>query len=670
MTFQPSLRHEYRPDIDGLRAVAVGAVVIFHAFPEFLKGGFVGVDIFFVISGFLISRIIFEQLDRNAFTFSDFYSRRIKRIFPALILVLCGCLVMGWFALLDDEFRELGKHVAAGAGFVSNLILWKEAGYFDGSADTKPLLHLWSLGIEEQFYIVWPVVLWLAWKRKFNVVTLLVIAALASYYLNLRVVRVDSVAAFYSPVTRFWELVCGSALAWWSLYGRDALPSFRARMNSALETVIYARNGRSGVNAFASFLAFVGLMLLIYGIWKIDKTFRFPGKWALIPVAGAVLLIGAGPATWVNRVVLSNRVMVWIGLISFPLYLWHWPLLSFARIVESGVPSASIRVAAVVVSVVLAWLTFLLVERPLRANSRRNLKVLILALLMAVVGIVGYRISLVQPASDAATWNLLEKWKTNCDSRFPEWKIKTDNPCRMQKADGNEIALIGDSHAGHLLVGISELASANAGVALFPASCAAPFINVSSAQKVPSARAVREHAYELINQAYAYILADKGIKTVFLGHQPLCSYNDAIDIENRDGTDYRKVWADGMRRTFAALSGAGKNIVVVLDNPVLPYDPKLCVARPFRISKADDRCSFPRSQFDAIPAYSEYNALAKKIAREFPAVKLVDLTDLFCDAEICRLSIGGKLMYQDQSHLSWEGSRYVAPYLMKAMNGN
>ncbi len=205
---------KYRPDIDGLRAVAVLSVVAFHAFPAWMKGGFIGVDVFFVISGFLITTIIFENLDRGTFSFAEFYARRIKRIFPALLLVLVASFAFGWFSLLADEYKQLGKHIAAGAGFVSNLVLWSELGYFDNSAETKPLLHLWSLGIEEQFYIAWPFFLWLAWKRNFSFLTLTILVAFLSFYLNFNGIKKDAVATFYSPQTRFWELLAGSILAW------------------------------------------------------------------------------------------------------------------------------------------------------------------------------------------------------------------------------------------------------------------------------------------------------------------------------------------------------------------------------------------------------------------------------------------------------------------------
>lgn len=671
MTLQQAGKHEYRPDIDGLRAVAVGSVVVFHAFPEALAGGFVGVDIFFVISGFLISKIIFEQLERGTFTFSDFYSRRIKRIFPALVLVLIACLIFGNFALLDDEFRELGKHVAGGAGFISNLMLWSEAGYFDASADTKPLLHLWSLGIEEQFYIFWPLVLWAIWRRKLSVWMVLVAVAAVSCYLNLRAVGTNPVAAFYSPLTRVWELLCGSMLAWWTLHRGNSALSATAERSDAWPVASTIAQPRKAPSAVAiDVLALTGLVLLAWGLRRIDRTVEFPGVWAFLPVGGAVALIAAGPTAWVNRVVLSNRLAVWIGLISFPLYLWHWPLLSFARIVESGEPNVGIRIAAVALAIVLAWLTFRLLERPFRSNDHRNVKVLALAILMASTGVVGYAIHRDKPVVDAVTWKSLSDWKVNCDGLFPDWTSITDNPCRMQKKAGNDVALIGDSHAGHLLVGLAESSSATGGVALFPASCAAPFIDVASGRKVVSAREIRENAYQLINRAYEYILKDDSISTVVLAHQPLCSYEDAVDMADPTHDDYRKAWAAGMRRTFSALSAAGKRIVVVLDNPFLPYDPKLCVARPFRISATDDRCTFPREQFFKMPAYAEYAALVRTIAKDYPRVQIVDLADLFCDAKVCRISIGGKLMYSDRNHLSWDGSRYVAPFLKKAINPN
>ena len=364
------LHPKYRPDIDGLRAIAVLSVVGFHAFPDWIKGGFIGVDVFFVISGFLISGIIYENLDKGKFTFREFYIRRIRRIFPALIVVMTACFVFGLFSLLTDEYRQLGKHIAGGAAFISNLLLLQEFGYFDNSAETKPLLHLWSLGIEEQFYIIWPLFVWLTWKRKFNFFAITLAIAVGSFYLNIKGITQDAIATFYSPLTRFWELMCGSLLAWVKIYKKESF---------------------TGIKLKANLSAFTGIALFVFGLEKINKDFGFPGVWALVPVSAAVLVLWAGPTAWINKKILSNKLLVWFGLISYPLYLWHWPLLSFARIIENELPGRNIRIVVVVISIVLAWLTMKWVEKHFRfGNQRVGLKVATLCGLVFVIGASGF----------------------------------------------------------------------------------------------------------------------------------------------------------------------------------------------------------------------------------------------------------------------------------------
>lgn len=343
---QPPLAHPvYRPDIDGLRAIAVVAVLIFHASPRWLRGGFVGVDIFFVISGYLISTIIFGSLAGKGFSYGEFYARRIRRLFPSLLLVLGATLAFGWFVLLTDEFRQLGKHLVASAGFVQNLALWGEAGYFDTAAESKPLLHLWSLAVEEQFYIFWPVLLGLAWWARGQWVKLwMLVAAGLSFTLSIVLVFRAPDAAFYMPLARVWELAAGGVLAWLSLR-RQA-----------------HHTDRSG-----QWMSVAGLVLIVLGLFAIDRNKYFPGFWALLPVLGACLCIAAGPGAWLNRHVLGSRPFVWIGLISYPLYLWHWPLLAYARVLEEGVdPPRAVRFGALGVALLLAWLSYRFVEKPLR----------------------------------------------------------------------------------------------------------------------------------------------------------------------------------------------------------------------------------------------------------------------------------------------------------------
>jgi peptidoglycan/LPS O-acetylase OafA/YrhL len=458
---QPHLSHpKYRPDIDGLRAIAVLAVVAFHAFPSWIRGGFIGVDVFFVISGYLISTIIFENLDKGTFSFAEFYSRRIKRIFPALILVLVACFVFGWFTLLADEYKQLGKHIAAGAGFVSNIVFWNEAGYFDNAADTKPLLHLWSLGIEEQFYIVWPLLLWFAWRRKFNLLTITILVATVSFILNIKEIKHDAVATFYSPQTRFWELLSGSLLAWMTLYKKDASTSIKNKIDGYLASIVYREKQNADGKTLSNFLSLVGLLLLAYGFWRINKELSFPGKWALVPVLGAIFIISAGSKAWVNRAILSNKVAVWFGLISFSLYLWHWPLLSFARIIENEVPSRSIRIAAVVLSIVLAWLTYKIVERPIRVGKvvmSKSVGIFLISI-TAVLGYSSYKTNGFLfyrfNASDLSIVKaFLPKYSLEYTSkRFSDLSNKSfdDNGLRVK------IVIIGDSYAQDLVNAIYE----------------------------------------------------------------------------------------------------------------------------------------------------------------------------------------------------------------------
>jgi peptidoglycan/LPS O-acetylase OafA/YrhL len=344
---------KYRPDIDGLRAIAVGAVLTYHAFPSLLPGGFIGVDIFFVISGFLITTIILQSLAAGDFSYRDFYARRIRRIFPALILVLAATLAFGWYALLSGEFAQLGKQITGGAAFFANFVFLGEAGYFDATAETKPLLHLWSLGIEEQFYIFWPLLLGVAWRRRWPILRVTLAVAIVSFLVNVLTVQPYRAAAFYSPLSRAWELMAGGLLAGMR-WQAGASP---ATSRPALKHV----------------QSIVGVGLIVLGLFVTRSTKAFPGWWALLPVLGAVSCIAAGPNGVFNRYLLSNRLMVWVGLISYPLYLWHWPLLSYARIVQGGEPSLYVRVVLVVAAIVLAWATYRFVERFVKVHLSQGL---------------------------------------------------------------------------------------------------------------------------------------------------------------------------------------------------------------------------------------------------------------------------------------------------------
>jgi peptidoglycan/LPS O-acetylase OafA/YrhL len=284
----------YRKDIDGLRAFAVLATIGYHAFPNFVSGGFVGVDVFFVISGFLITKIIIENIESNSFSFVEFYFRRIRRIFPALILVLVVCYAFGWYALYASEYKRLGEHIAAGAGFVQNFVLLNEIAYFEKSVDTKPLIHLWSLSIEEQFYLLWPAIIWVLYKVRINLVSTLLCLVLISFSINIYSIQSEPITTFYSPLSRFWELLAGAL--WASISLRN---SQEIRQTSQIVSHL---------------LSFLGLLLLIIAIFGINSQDLFPGWWALLPTIGAVLLISANTEASVNK--LFYLIMCWSGWVS------------------------------------------------------------------------------------------------------------------------------------------------------------------------------------------------------------------------------------------------------------------------------------------------------------------------------------------------------------------
>ena len=353
----------YRPDIDGLRALAVIGIIVYHFLPGSFPGGLTGVDIFFVISGYLISLILIKQPRLDAAVLKTFYARRIKRIFPALLLVMGCALAFGWIALYADEFKELGKHVVAGAGFVSNFVYLKEAGYFDAGAEQKPLLHLWSLAVEEQFYIVWPLLLIVLGQRKRQLLAVRIMWAL-SFVGNVYLSYTNVDAAFYLPFTRFWEILTGAALAF-----SEVAPNGSRR--------VFRRLG-----------AWIGLVLMIGSIALVKGDELFPGWQALIPVLGAYLVIRGGNSR-ASSLILANRPMVWLGLISYPLYLWHWPIFAFLTITELQL-SATQKGIGIGLTLLLATLTYYLLEKPVRHRKGRT--TLTLLVLMAAIGFAGYKV--------------------------------------------------------------------------------------------------------------------------------------------------------------------------------------------------------------------------------------------------------------------------------------
>jgi peptidoglycan/LPS O-acetylase OafA/YrhL len=356
---------KYRADIDGLRAVAVLAVIAFHACPAYLPGGFIGVDMFFVISGYLISGIIYKAQREGTFSYADFYARRVKRIFPALLAAVALCLAYGWLVLLPTEYAQLGGHVAAGTVFLQNVAFWNESGYFDTSASLKPLLHLWSLAVEEQIYLVFPpLVLFALWMR-WPMVPVLAVLLVASFAANLFMAGRSVSADFFLTPFRAWEFLGGAILAW--LHDRRGQSSERSWLGEAA--------------------SWTGVLLLAAGMAWITDREPYPGWRAVVPVVGTLLVIAAGRPASFNRWALSLAPVVWVGLISYPLYLFHWPLISFVHIIKGATPDPKLIAAAVGLSFVFAVVTYYCLERQLRHSRWRWTVPLLLIGFLALGGV-------------------------------------------------------------------------------------------------------------------------------------------------------------------------------------------------------------------------------------------------------------------------------------------
>ena len=432
---------KYRPDIDGLRAVAVLGVVIFHAFPTWLPGGYTGVDIFFVISGYLISGILFKGHREGHFSFKEFYARRVRRLFPSLITLLVLSLGFGWFVLLPIEYQYLGKHVASGTLFIQNFVFWKESGYFDVAAILKPMLHLWSLAVEEQFYIFFPPLLLLIWKRKWPLAIFLGVLLLASLIGNL-VMSVQNVTTdFFLTPYRAWEFLGGSLLAWWH----------------------FDRGHEEDVPLYREGFSILGVGLLAVGMSFLSKDQPYPGWRALFPVCGTLLMMEGGRGAWFNRNVLSNQAVVWFGLISYPLYLFHWPALSLVHIVEGANPPEMSLWSALGISLLLASGTYYLIERPIRfSKSPCVLPLLITAFLMTgISGLMVWTGFIQNSTCRAAAKVIAALGDCNINRRFDTLQGMDFVRVRTMGGQGARTLFLGDSNMQQYASRIAELLKNN-----------------------------------------------------------------------------------------------------------------------------------------------------------------------------------------------------------------
>jgi peptidoglycan/LPS O-acetylase OafA/YrhL len=655
----------YRPDIDGLRAIAVVSVVLFHAFPGNFAGGFVGVDIFFAISGYLISQHIIETLDGRHFSLVDFYARRIKRIYPALIVVLLASLTAGLLLMTSGELERLAHEALASVAFVANLYFSTTRDYFSQDASASVLLHLWSLGVEEQYYIIWPVALFLLWRvpgrrmATLAIVMAILLSLASSVYLS----GAHAVAAFYLPLTRFWELLLGSLLAWAEFHAgqrgkvpeRDGTPARRLLLRD--------------------FVSLGGLSLIVASLLLLNPHSVFPGWRAALPAGGATLVIAAGPHAWLNRRMLALKPFVLIGLVSYPLYLWHWPILAFVRLLSGGAPTVAVLLAALACALALSFATFRLVEAPARfSRPARRYPVRVAGALFAMmigVGFSSYAISrdngLPERFPDASFGSNPEHWVSTeaCKKTFPGSEF-----CVMPASRGHpEVALLGDSHANHYYDGLAPgLAAGGAGLFAVGSGNCPPFYGVDVDLEGHVKR-----CSALFDRVLDYVVKTPDIHWVVLSSYAISTI--AGNLDYGAGADVRlmaasakgaesnlDIYLAGLEQTLSRLDAAGKQVVFVLDTPELDFDPANCVYRPVQFG-THPLCAVSRAKVDQRLASAQTRILA--VLDTFPNVKVFNPVPLLCDAQHCYARRNGAFLYADRDHLSPDGSRYVGRSLLQ-----
>ena len=647
--------HVYRPDIDGLRAVAIVPVVLYHAFPALIPGGFVGVDIFFVISGFLITQILLEQHARGTFTYRDFYTRRVRRIFPALAVVLFSTLVCGWFVLFPDEFASLAQHIIAGTLFVSNLLSYSTVDYFAPASYQVPLIHLWSLGVEEQFYILWPVVIGLCARRPRWLIPSFALIIISSFATTQYLQLSNPDAAFYWPISRVWELALGGVAAVLTLRG-TLRPTTQVQQRINAELAAY------------------GAGLLVTAFVLINDATIFPGVWALLPTIGAGLVIVAGQQTWVARRVLAQPAFVWIGLISYPLYLWHWPILSFATVYLEQAFTPQWRAVAVLVSVGCAYATYRCLELRVRTRVQGVFTIATPRILLATAAaaLVAGCVMFLNPPTYLSPRLAAQTLKSAqyAQSRrtqlvrctklgiAPEFRGRCLYKAGSDSTSSDYI-VIGDSLSMALAETLLDGAHPHAVLSLGRHGCL-PFPRLERYDDGRSLGCAGAGAIEGIFEALQHLPVTRD-RVIFVvgryanieGRKLNPNETKVIVLKRTDQpapqTDEERLAAyrDAMDDMFTALTALPRTTVVFVDQfPEFSYAPLSCLRWQMRGN--GNECTMPRATIDSF--FARYRGIVAELLRTHPSVQRIDTLETFCDAESCYAMRDGQLLYRDDTH--------------------
>jgi peptidoglycan/LPS O-acetylase OafA/YrhL len=644
----------YRPEIDGLRALAVIPVILFHAGFELFSGGFVGVDVFFVISGYLITTILIQDLNSQKFSFISFYERRARRILPALFFVMLVCIPFAWLWMLPSQMKDFSQSLVATSLFASNILFWRESGYFAAASEEKPLLHTWSLAVEEQYYLLFPLFFFLAWRfEKNRVLWIVVIIAVMSFLLSEWGWRNQPIANFYLAPTRAWELLSGSIAA------------FILQQSTLRKNNLYA---------------LIGLIAILLSIFIYDHNTPVPSIYALAPVLGTMLVVlFADQKTIVGRL-LGTRAIVAIGLISYSAYLWHQPLFAFAKLRLDESPTSSLMIALSFASFVLAYLTWRYIETPCRYQVTKPLFIsltLIPLFVVTGVGITGHISNGFQ--NRIPGWSELAKVPTvnttfchNDGRRTLQQQL--DNDYCLLGEGYVEFAIIGDSHAGALFDAAHDLLTTKgaSAIAVSGAFCA-PLLNGFEAGR---------NCRETIETAMLHAMSSKTISTVILAAE-WANYTNGYRRNNkpRNWTDNQgravtpldniAIFSRSFEETINQFSNSNKQIIIVMPVPEFRYSPYNFVGK-WALLNASDISTATR----VLPKMKviDYEKRNKNVIKQFNKtqsnnVKYVEVSDLFCHKGICSpVSKDGDLLYSDDNHVNYHGAKLIMQRVLKVID--
>ena len=634
---------KYRSEIDGLRAIAVLPVIFFHAGIEFLSGGYIGVDIFFVISGFLITTILLSEIAAGSFSLLDFYERRARRILPALFFVMLVSIPFAWMFLIPSDMKDFSESLIAVTTFSSNVLFWSESGYWGPNNELKPMLHTWSLAVEEQYYIVFPLFLLLLWKiRKNWIFSTILVVALFSLLLSHWGAQNKPTANFFMLPTRLWELAVGALIAYY-LLNQDENEKINRSVNETL--------------------GLIGLLMIVYAIVFFDESTPFPSLYTLVPTMGTGLIIlFASSKTWVGRL-LSNQLLVGIGLISYSIYLWHQPLLAFARHGTLYQPSKILLFGLAVLSIPLAYLSWRFIEKPFRTKGVFERKTIfsfsaaasVAFILFGVVGVTTNGFENRSVESHLTLEAIDNRWRINAglDLSCTETFTLSD---KCNTSDKPEIMVWGDSYAMHLVKGIMA-SNPEAKIIQMTKYVCGPFLNISPIINPDYPVAWSKECHNFNQQVHEWLINNNSVKYAVLS-SPFSQYlsEDAFILNNEGeqiAADAKTIIKE-FEHTLDTLESLGVKPIVFSPPPANGSNLGRCLIQADWKGESLGACNFTKEKMTDIrnTVFNFLQSVSKKHA-------VVRLDDYMCEGNTCNTHIDSTYLFRDEGHLSHEGTELL-----------